>query len=177
MVDLMQASVVRQAYEKRKISISAKDSIDKPICNHIPRQALGKIVRKHGVKDSARTLECWSHLVVVACPMVSHGFGLNQAPDQTDTHSGVLSIICGARRVQRNTFSHANKMGPATLAKELSCDRKAGHIYPRQRDARQVGRVNTEREGGDSRVTPAEPERWVRRYREGGLGLRRFGEL
>lgn len=37
--------------------------------------------------------------------------------------------------------------------------------------------MNTERVGSGSLVTPAERERWVRRYREGELGLRRFAQV
>lgn len=41
----------------------------------------------------------------------------------------------------------------------------------------QAGEVNTERVGPGLLVTPAERERWVRRYREGDLGLRRFARV
>lgn len=41
----------------------------------------------------------------------------------------------------------------------------------------QAGEVNTERVGLGALVTPAERERWVRKYQEGDLGLRRFAEV
>jgi hypothetical protein len=89
------------------------------VCSPIPGHALGKIVRKHGAEDLARSFDYWSHLVVLAFARVSHNLGLNDLCDQTDIHSGVLSTLRGARPARRNPLSHANTKRPAVIAEEL----------------------------------------------------------
>ena len=89
------------------------------VCSPIPGHALGKIVRKHGAEDLARSFDYWSHLVVQAVARVSHKHGRNDRCDQTDIHSGVLSTLRGARPARRNPLSHANTKRPAVIAEEL----------------------------------------------------------
>jgi hypothetical protein len=94
-------------------------SIAKQLCNLIPSHLVPKLAREHGVDVKARTFTPWSHVVSLIFAHVTRSTGLNEVCDSLHMNAGMLSTIRGAVPPVRNTFSHANRERPASMAQAL----------------------------------------------------------
>lgn len=106
---------------KNKKSINPTRSqftIQRQICNLIPRSAVNRIAKETGADDKARTFSPWSHVVSLTHAQLSHCIGLNDLCDSLQLHSGPLSTV-GATPPSRNGLSNANRERPAGMAEQL----------------------------------------------------------
>ena len=99
----------------------AKDkfTIFKQIMEIIPAYLVPKLSRKHDVEKRCRSFSPWSHVVSMMFAQHSHGLSLNDICDTLRLHEGALSTIRNATPPSRNGLSHANRVRPASMAKEL----------------------------------------------------------
>jgi hypothetical protein len=94
-------------------------TIERQICNLIPRPEVTRIARATGVEDLCRSFSSWSHVVSLCHGQLSHCIGLNDLCDSLQLHSGPLSAIGGATPPSRNGLSNANRERPAEMAEQL----------------------------------------------------------
>ena len=94
-----------------------KFSILKQVCEHIPRNLVPKLSKKHDVPS--RSFSPWSHLVCLIHCQLSHSVSLNDICDCLQHHSGDLLTIRGATPPSRNGLSYANRTRNADMAEEL----------------------------------------------------------
>jgi hypothetical protein len=99
----------------------AKDkfTIFKQIVGIIPAYLVPKLATKHDVDKRCRTFSPWSHVVSMIFAHHSHALSLNDVCDTLAFHQGALSTIRGATAPSRNGLSHANRVRPASMAREL----------------------------------------------------------
>lgn len=107
---------------KKKKSINPTRSqftIERQICNLIPKHEVARIARATGVEDKSRSFSPWSHVVSLCHGQLSHCIGLNDLCDSLQLHSGPLSAIGGATPPSRNGLSNANRERSADMAEQL----------------------------------------------------------
>jgi hypothetical protein len=99
----------------------AKDkfTIFKQIVEIIPAYLVPKLARKHDVDKRCRSFSAWSHVISMMFAHHSHGLSLNDVCDTLRFHESALSTIRNAKAPSRNGLSHANRVRPASMAKEL----------------------------------------------------------
>ena len=105
--------------KKHLNSTAGKFTVLRQLCNLIPTHLVGQLAAKHGSEAQARTFSHWSHVVALLFAKVTHAFGLNDTCDTLAVHSGPLSAIRGATPPTRNNLSHANRVRPAAMARDL----------------------------------------------------------
>lgn len=106
---------------KNKKSINPTRSqftIQRQICNLIPRSTVNRIAKETGADDKARTFSPWSHVVSLTHAQLSHCIGLNDLCDSLQLHSSPLASV-GATPPSRNGLSNANRERPAEMAEQL----------------------------------------------------------
>jgi hypothetical protein len=96
-----------------------KFTIFKQIVETIPSYLVAKLARKHDVERRCRTFSAWSHVVSMLFAHHSHALSLNDIADTLRFHKGALSTLRNATPPSRNGLSHANRVRPASMAKEL----------------------------------------------------------
>lgn len=96
-----------------------KFTIFKQIVEMIPSYLVPKLARKHDVEKRCRTFSAWSHVVSMLFAHQSHALSLNDIADTLRFHKGALSTLRNATPPSRNGLSHANRVRPASMAKEL----------------------------------------------------------
>lgn len=96
-----------------------KFTIFKQIVEMIPAYLVSKLARKHDVERRCRTFSAWSHVVSMLYAHHSHALSLNDVADTLRFHQGSLSTLRNATPPSRNGLSHANRVRPASMAKEL----------------------------------------------------------
>ena len=96
-----------------------KFTIFKQIMELIPAYLVSKLARKHGVDKHCRTFSEWSHVVAMIFAHHSHALSLNDVSDTLRFHKGALSTLRNATPPSRNGLSHANRVRPASMAKDL----------------------------------------------------------
>lgn len=96
-----------------------KFTIFKQIVETIPAYVVPKLARKHDVERRCRTFSAWSHVVSMLFAHFSHALSLNDIADTLRFHKGALSTLRNATPPSRNGLSHANRIRPASMAKDL----------------------------------------------------------
>jgi len=96
-----------------------KFTIFKQIVEIIPAYLVAKLARKHDVERRCRTFSAWSHVVSMLFAHHSHALSLNDIADTLQFHRGALATLRNATPPSRNGLSHANRVRPASMAKEL----------------------------------------------------------
>ncbi len=96
-----------------------KFTIFKQIVGIIPAYLVSKLARKHDVERRCRTFSAWSHVVSMIFAHHSHALSLNDVADTLRFHAGALSTLRNATPPSRNGLSHANRIRPASMAKDL----------------------------------------------------------
>lgn len=96
-----------------------KFTIFKQIVEIIPAYLVPKLARKHDVERRCRTFSAWSHVVSMLFAHHSHALSLNDVSDTLRFHQGALSTLRNATPPSRNGLSHANRVRPASMGKEL----------------------------------------------------------
>jgi hypothetical protein len=96
-----------------------KFTIFKQIVEIIPAYLVPKLARKHDVERRCRTFSAWSHVVSMLFAHHSHALSLNDIADTLRFHKGALSTLRNATPPSRNGLSHANRIRPASMAKDL----------------------------------------------------------
>lgn len=96
-----------------------KFTIFKQIVEVIPAYLVPKLARKHDVERRCRTFSAWSHVVSMLFAHHSHAMSLNDIADTLRFHKGGLSTMRNATPPSRNGLSHANRIRPASMAKDL----------------------------------------------------------
>ena len=96
-----------------------KFTIFKQIVEMIPAYLVAKLARKHDVERRCRTFSAWSHVVSMLFAHHSHALSLNDIADTLRFQKGALSTLRNATPPSRNGLSHANRVRPASKAKEL----------------------------------------------------------
>jgi len=96
-----------------------KFTIFKQIVEMIPAYLIPKLARKHDVEKRCRTFSAWSHVISMLFAHHSHALSLNDVADTLRFHKGALSTLRNATPPSRNGLSHANRVRPASMAKEL----------------------------------------------------------
>jgi IS5 family transposase len=99
----------------------AKDkfTILKQVVEIIPPYLVPKLATEHGVDKHCRTISAWSHAVAMIFAHLSHALSLNDVCDTLRLHQGALSTIRNATAPSRNGLSHANRVRPASMARDL----------------------------------------------------------
>jgi hypothetical protein len=96
-----------------------KFTIFKQIVEAIPAYLVPKLARKHDVERRCRTFSAWSHVVSMLFAHHSHALSLNDIADTLRFHKGALLTLRNATPPSRNGLSHANRIRPASMAKDL----------------------------------------------------------
>ena len=96
-----------------------KFTIFKQIVETIPAYVVPKLARKHDVERRCRTFSAWSHVVSMLFAHFSHALSLNDIADTLRFHKGAISTLRNATPPSRNGLSHANRIRPASMAKDL----------------------------------------------------------
>lgn len=99
----------------------AKDkfTILKQVIEIIPPYLVGKLATAHSVTKHCRTFSPWSHVVAMIFAHLSHALSLNDVCDSLRHHQGALATLRNAAPPSRNGLSHANRVRPSGMAKEL----------------------------------------------------------
>jgi hypothetical protein len=107
--------------KKRKTINPARSqfTIQRQICNLIPKDEVIRIARRTGVEDLARSFSPWSHVVSLTHAQLTHSIGLNDLCDSLQLHSTPLAATLGATAPSRNGLSNANRERPAEMAEQL----------------------------------------------------------
>ena len=89
------------------------------ICNLIPPFLVGKVAKRTGVDQKARTFTPWSHVVTMLYAQLTHAISLNDVCEALRLWSGPLSAVRGAVGPSPNALSHANQVRDARMAEQL----------------------------------------------------------
>lgn len=96
-----------------------KFTIFKQIVEIIPSYLVPNLARSHDVEKRCRSFSAWSHVVSMIFAHHSHALSLNDVCDTLRFHKGALSTLRNATPPSRNGLSHANRVRPASMAREL----------------------------------------------------------